>query len=154
MVHEHAGHGEQRDLVGSSFTDDDGTADPLVRARLADPGIPVRDALGDSRLIMALAAMPDEIDDDGSVHRHMGLVSMVNATGERGLLAFTGLDSMARWDPDARPMPVSVVDAAQAVFDHGAVALVVDVMGPVRAAITGDVLAQLAASGEAGPHAH
>lgn len=135
---------EAPDLVGSAFTGDDGAADPQVRARLADPRIPIADALGDSRLIVALAAMPDEIDEDGSVHRHMGLVSMVNAAGERGLLAFTGLDSMALWDPDARPMPVSVPDAAHAVEDHGAVALVIDVMGPVRAAVTGEQLAALA----------
>lgn len=153
MTHGHDA-GQTRDLTGTAFPDDDGAPDPAVRARLADPSVPVDQALAGSRLLVALAQVPDEVDEDGSVHRHMGLVSMINANGDRGLLAFTGLDSMARWDPDARPMPVSAADAAHAVYDHGAVALVVDVMGPVRAAITGAALEALAHAGEPHDHAH
>lgn len=138
--------GVSRELPGSEFPDDDGAPDPAVRARLADPGVPVDEALAGARLIVALAQVADEVDEDGSVHKHMGLVSMVNAAGEQGLLAFTGLDSMARWDPSARPMPVSAAQAAHSALEHGSVALVVDVMGPVRAAITGEALDRLAHS--------
>lgn len=148
-----SGAGE-RALKGTAFPDDDGQPDPQVRARLANPRIPVPEALGSTRLLVAVAPVPDEIDADGSVHRHMGLVSMINAQGERGLLAFTGLDAMAAWDPSARPMPVSVADAAHAALDHGAVALVIDVMGPVRAAVTGEVLHELAHGAEGHGHAH
>ncbi len=142
------------DLRGSDYPDDDGAPDPRVRARLADPAIPVDEVLAGSRLIVALAQVEDEVHEDGSLHRHMGLVSMVNAAGERGLLAFTGLDSLARWDPTARPMPLSAEQAAHSALEHGSAALVVDVMGPVRAAVTGAALDRLAhGAGEAG-HAH
>ena len=148
-----SGAGE-RALKGTAFPDDDGQPDPQVRARLADPQIPVTEALAGTRLLVAVAQVPDEIDEDGSVHRHMGLVSMINAQGERGLLAFTGLDAMQAWDPQARPMPVTAEDAAHAALDHGAVALVVDVMGPVRAAVTGEALQALAHEADDHDHDH
>ena len=74
----------------------------------------------------------------------MAVVSMVNAAGERGLLAFTGLDSLAAWDPAARPVPVAGPQAAQAALEDGATALVIDVGGPVRLALVGADLQALA----------
>ena len=76
----------------------------------------------------------------------MAVVSMVNAAGERGLLAFTGLDALTRWDPQARPVPVTGPMAAQAALDDGATALVIDVSGPVRLVVTGPDLRLLAAA--------
>jgi len=74
------------------------------------------------------------------------VVSMISAAGHKGLLAFTGLDSMARWDPAARPVPVTGEAAAQAALDDGAQALVIDVLGPARVVVTGADLVNLAAT--------
>ena len=62
----------------------------------------------------------------------------------KGLLAFTGLDSLHAWDPAARPVPVSGSMAASAALDDDATALVIDVCGPVRHVVQGADLAGLA----------
>ena len=52
--------------------------------------------------------------------------------GRLALLAFTGLEQMQRWDPDARPVPVPARTAALAALQDGAEALLIDLAGPVR----------------------
>ena len=102
------------------------------------------------RLLVAVVAVVDEVDevDDAGADKgsHMAVVSMISAAGHKGLLAFTGLDSMARWDPVARPVPVTGEAAAQAALDDGAQALVIDVLGPARVVVKGADLANLAAT--------
>jgi len=101
-------------------------------------------ALAASRLLVAVMAVSDDIADDGSdKSSHMAVVSMVNGAGEKGLLAFTGLDSMAAWNPQARPVPVPATAAAEAALADGAQALVVDVAGPARLVIPAEMLADL-----------
>ncbi len=100
--------------------------------------------LARSRLLVAVMAVADEVAEDGSdKSSHMAVVSMVNAAGEKGLLAFTGLDSMALWNPDARPVPVPAPAAAEAAIADGAQALVIDVAGPARLVIPADMLSDL-----------
>ena len=79
----------------------------------------------------------------------MGLVTMVNADGQRGLLAFTGLDALHAWadvaaHPKARPYPQSGPTCAQMALDHGCTALVIDVLGPHRRVLAGEFLSHLA----------
>ena len=62
----------------------------------------------------------------------MATVLMRGADGRLALLAFTGLDSLQRWDPDARPVPVPARTAALAAMQDGAEALLIDLAGPVR----------------------
>ena len=137
--------GRGRSLAGPAFPDDDGSADPELRAHIAagSPELPAR--LARARLLVAVVAVLDALDEDGGdKESHMAVVSMVNAAGERGLLAFTGLDALAAWDPAARPVPVTGPLAARAALDDGADALVLDVRGPVRLALTGAELRALA----------
>jgi hypothetical protein len=68
----------------------------------------------------------------------------VNDHGRTGLLAFTGVDSLAAWDPSARPVPSRGTDTARAAIDDGAHALVIDVAGPHRVVLSGLALAALA----------
>ncbi len=76
----------------------------------------------------------------------MAVVSMVNERGERGLLAFTGVDSLSAWNPEARPVPAVGRDIARSAKAEGAAAVIVDVVGPSTAVFAArdlDVLADL-----------
>ena len=148
------GPGNERSIASPQFADDDGSADPVVRQALVSGAqsltaelardLPLELLMG-ARLLVAVIAVLDAVDENGGdKDSHMSVVSMVNPNGEKGLLAFTGLDSMARWDPTARPVPVSGPDAARAALDSQASAIVIDVSGPARHVVTGERLAFLA----------
>jgi len=145
--------GRPRTLAEPAFADDDGAADPRLRAALATGANLGR--LAGSRLLVPIVAVADERRTDGSDSRsHMAAVSMVNATGEKGLLAFTGMDSLRAWDLTARPVPVLGAQAARAAVQDGAVALVIDVLGPHRVVVTGEDLLALADAADAGIDFH
>jgi hypothetical protein len=146
--------GKGRSIASPAFAGDDGVADPVLRQAIAigvqqvTPELArdlVLELLMESRLLVAVVAVLDEMDEaGGDKDSHMTVVSMVNPNGERGLLAFTGLDSMAQWDPKARPVPVSGPDCARAALESAANAVVIDVMGPVRHVVADQRLAFLA----------
>jgi hypothetical protein len=146
--------GNGRSITPSAFTGDDGVADPVLRQAISLGAQHVTaelsrdlilELLMESRLLVAVVAVLDERDEfGGDKDSHMSVVSMVNQNGERGLLAFTGLDSMAQWDPEARPVPVSGPDCARSALESAADALVIDVMGPVRHVVSDQRLAFLA----------
>lgn len=144
--------GDGRTLAGSPYVDDDGAADPGVRAALASGRIELSDLCG-TRLLVAVVAVAEAIDPESGADTssQMAVVSMVNASGQRGLLAFTGLDALQRWQPDARPVPVRADLAAQAALDDGADALVIDVQGPVPYVITEPALSALATCADLTP---
>jgi len=130
----------------TTFASDDGTADPRwAPAFAAGDGAAVEQILRSGvRLLVPIVSVLDEIDDDGSdKSSHMASVSLVQADGRRGLLAFTSVESMARWDPQARPVPAWARDVAAAAVEEGADGVLVDVAGPVAFAIDGDLLAAL-----------
>lgn len=132
--------------MASAFADDDGSADAELRAVFAvEPSISSALArrLRSTRLLAAVVADLDTADASGAdasgaeKESHMAVVSMLNARGDRGLLAFTGTDSMARWDPAARPVPAAGRDIARSAIAEGALAVVIDVAGPHPAVVTG-----------------
>jgi hypothetical protein len=131
------------------FADDDGSADPRLAEVLAaydrdEVGDrDVVDALRGTRLMTPLVAVLDESDGEplpGEKDSHMASVSMVAADGRRGLLAFTSVAAMAAWDPAARGVPASASTVAAAALEEGAVAVLLDVGGPVRYALLGSAL--------------
>lgn len=138
--------GKGRTIAGSSLSADGGAPDPALRALLAAESDVAIEFLATARLLVAVVAVADEIDQESGADKdsHMAVVSMVNAAGERGLLAFTGIDSMAQWDPSARPVPVTGAAAAQSALDDGNTALVIDVCGPHRYVVAGEDLKKLA----------
>jgi hypothetical protein len=88
-----------------------------------------------------------EYDEQGRAHdktSDMAAVLMRGRDGRTALLAFTGSESLRRWNPEARPVPVPVAKAAEAALQDGAAALVVDVAGPARFVIEEDDLRALA----------
>ncbi|MFA7323932.1 MAG: SseB family protein [Candidatus Nanopelagicales bacterium] len=152
MAHESLGRG--RHLATPQFAGDDGSADQALRSAIlagvqqVSEGLArdlVLELLMDSRLLVAVVAVLDAVDEaGGDKDSHMTVVSMISPSGERGLLAFTGTDSMAQWDAQARPVPVTGPDAARAALESDATAIVIDVMGPARHVVTGERLRFLA----------
>jgi hypothetical protein len=138
-----AGDAGQRLLAGAGSPGDTGAADPALTAALAayaaDPAREpeVLAALAEARLLVPVLAELGESQTgpDGLVHdksSDMATVLMRGTDGRLALLAFTGLDALHRWDPDARPVPVPARTAALAALQDGAEALLIDLAGPVR----------------------
>jgi hypothetical protein len=146
-VTEEGSLGRGRSLASPQFAGDDGAASASVRhllATVADPLVIAR-ALREERLLASVVAVLDELDEaGGDKDSHMAVVSMLNASGEKGLLVFTGVDSMARWNPQARPVPSWGRDVARSALDDGASAVVLDVAGPQPLVLTGPALDVLA----------
>jgi hypothetical protein len=129
-------------LAGAGAPDDTGAADQALAGALtayaADPAREpeVLEALAEARLLVPVVAELGEAETgpDGLVRdksADMATVLMRGADGRLALLAFTGLESLRRWDPDARPVPVPARTAALAALQDGAAALLIDVAGPV-----------------------
>ena len=78
----------------------------------------------------------------------MATVMMTGADGRQALLAFSALETLQRWRPDARPVPVWAREAASAALGEGATALLLDLAGPVRVVVETDDLRHLAAGDE------
>jgi hypothetical protein len=159
-----------------SFRSDDGSARPEVAVALADFAAgegteqAVLTALATSRLLVPVVAVlaelldadPDAVEGGsgprtptgssgkgGEKASEMAMPTLIGLDGRRAVPAFTSLESMSRWQSDARPVPV----AAQAVWQSAcadAAAVVIDVAGPVPFAVEGTRLAALA-RGEAAP---
>jgi hypothetical protein len=76
--------------------------------------------------------------------REMAMPRLIGADGRPAILAFTSLDALLGWRPDARPVPAEAGQVwSTAVEDSCAV--VIDVAGPVPLAVEGARLAALAA---------
>ena len=102
-----------------------------------------------SRVLVPVVAMLGEVEHDESGLAHdktsdMATVLMRGRDGRLALLAFTGTAPLHRWDPDARPVPVTLRQAAQAALRDDAAALVLDVAGPVLFVVEGADLRALA----------
>jgi hypothetical protein len=137
---------------------DDGSAPPRLIEAIRRFGAgelgaaDVVEALHDSRLLLPLIA---ERGDEG-VGAHGQLVdktqelSLITTAGPDGrpvLLAFTGVDAMTSWNPDARPIPIAAARVALAAAAEGTPLIVLDPNTPtmfvvrrpaLRAVATGD----------------
>jgi SseB protein N-terminal domain len=151
------------------YRDDRGEADPAVAAALRDYAAgtggerAVLTALAVSRLLVPVmavlagsgpadtgAAHPGPATGGGEKASEMAIPSLVGHDGRLALVAFTCADSVQRWQPTARPVPVPAraVFQAAAAEATAAAAVVVDVAGPVALTIEGARLAVLAAGCE------
>jgi hypothetical protein len=145
-----------RTIPDPGFADDTGAGDPDVRRVLAEhhdgtaSSGAVLAVLQDARLLVPVVAVLGEVehDEQGLAHdksSDMAAVLVRAADGGTGLLAFTSVETMARWDPQARPVPVRAATAATAAVQDGAEALLVDLAGPATYVIDGADLTRLAA---------
>ena len=157
---------------GQQFRDDNGAADPRVAAALAgyQAGQGSEQAalteLATARLLVpVIAVLADSSAADGAAggsaadgaagrdkNSEMVLPTLIGRDGRPAVLAFTSLDALARWRPDARPVPAEAGRVWRAAVADGC-AVVIDVAGPVPFAVEGARLGALAA-GQPVPPAH
>ena len=159
-----------RTIAGPGYPDDDGSADPGAAAALADYAAgqgsehAVLTALARTRLLVPVVAVLTE-QEEAPARRggggrplrrdktsEMALPTLVGADGRHAVIAFTGMEALARWRADARPVPVPAARVWQAGLEEAS-AVVVDVAGPVPLAVEGARLAALA-EGRPVPHPH
>src|SRR5215510_6808322 len=114
--------------------------------------------LAAARLLVPVVAVPAEAEPAGpggprrEGSSEMALPTVIGADGRAALPAFTSAATLARWRPEARPVPVP----AARVWRAGATdasAVVIDIAGPVPFAVDGARLAALA-QGRAAPLPH
>lgn len=147
-------------LIEANFPDDDGTQSPALATALAsyaagEPGayVEVVRALQPARLLVPVVALLGEVeyDENGLAHdksSDMATVLIQNAAGQKALLAFTSTNSLEAWNAEARPVPAPAPVAANSALQEQAVALVIDVAGPVPFSLTGADLKGVAAGWE------
>jgi len=77
-------------------------------------------------------AVDTEIRDGLRVdgHAEMATVTLTGPDGQRALPVFSGLDALAAWDPQARPVPVTADRAAQAAVAEGCDTMLLDLASP------------------------
>ena len=136
---------------GQQFRDDRGAADPRVTAALtayqAGQGSEqaALTALAAARLLVpVVAVLVDGTAAQGDKDSEMVLPTLIGRDGRPAVLAFTSLDALARWRPQARPVPAEADRVWRAAVADGC-AVVIDVAGPVPRAVEGARLAALAA---------
>ncbi|MFG2468008.1 SseB family protein [Streptomyces canus] len=143
-----------KNIPDPGFSDDDGSADPRLSAALAawaeDRAAvgPVLDALKGARLLVPVVAVLGEVEEDAHGLRREKTSDMAVPTLKAGprtaLPAFTSTASLARWDPEARPVAVPLHQALQAAAHEKADTVVLDLAGPVPFELTGSALLALA----------
>ncbi|MDU0312082.1 SseB family protein [Phycicoccus sp. M110.8] len=130
-----------RELTGTGFDGDTGSADPALAAALRHPGdeAALVSAVAAARLLVPVVAEPAEVDDSGALavekQTDMAAVTLVAPDGTRALPVFTSMASLAAWDAAARPVPVTAARAAQAAVSERCDVMVVDVAGPSTVAL-------------------
>ncbi|MEU0964466.1 SseB family protein [Streptomyces sp. NPDC005917] len=143
-----------KNIPDSGYSDDDGSADPRLSAALAAWAEdrtavgPVLAALKDARLLVPVVAVLGDAEEDENGLRREKTSDMAVPTLKAGrrtaLPAFTSTDSLARWDPAARPVAVPLHQALQAAAHEKADTVVLDLSGPVPFELTGPALLALA----------
>ncbi|MDO5745922.1 MAG: SseB family protein [Micrococcaceae bacterium] len=132
-----AGRAAKKQFRPNPFAGDDGSCPPPLATALAAPErtVAVVAALSEVRLLLPVLphAHPGRTADGGvvdheSIKKHEDpaesacaaavLVSVELADGRRALPVFSSLDAMAKWNPQARPVPVEAPRAALAAVSE------------------------------------
>jgi hypothetical protein len=96
------------------------------------------------------SGQPGHGRDRGEKASDMAMPTLIGLDGRRAIPAFTALETLIRWQPEARPVPVAAAAVWQAACADDA-AVVIDVAGPVPFAVEGARLAALAKGEEPPP---
>jgi len=127
------------------LNNDKGQSDPVLLALLQNKDNDyekiVIDKLKNSRLIGAIVAKKDK-----NVEMMQALFS--SNDGKVAMPVFTSLDELAKWNKDARPIPLVAHDFAQQTIDQELDALILDIASDHRFVIQGYMLSCLAKNHE------
>jgi hypothetical protein len=134
-----AAHAETRRLMAAAAAE----ATPLAYLRAVA-------ALCGERLLVPVVATAARLGKTvagltSDKEAEMSVVTLRVQDGRHALLAFTGLDALQEWQPDARPVPVTLDRAAHTARTEGLTAVLIDVERPHALVIEGEVLGELAA---------
>ncbi|MFE1772058.1 SseB family protein [Streptomyces sp. NPDC059008] len=145
----------QKNIPDPGFSDDDGSADPALAAALAaydddrsaEPRLLA--ALAGARVLVPVVALLGEVETGPDGLRRektsdMAVPTLQAPDGRRALPAFTSMEALQRWRPDARPVAVPLRQALLAASHEQADTLVIDLAGPVTYQLTGPALRALA----------
>ncbi|AJT68253.1 hypothetical protein T261_6643 [Streptomyces lydicus] len=145
----------QKNIPDPGFSNDDGSADPALAAALAaydsdrttEPKL--LSALAGARVLVPVVAVLGEVETGPDGLRRektsdMAVPTLTAPDGRRALPAFTSMDTLQRWRPDARPVAVPMRQALLAAAHEKADTVVVDLAGPVTYQLTGAALRALA----------
>lgn len=153
-----------RQLTSTGFDGDTGAADDALVTELtaraqqprgpsgheseADAEVRLVELVAGARLLVPVVAVAGEVVEvDGlasDASSDMAAVTLVAPDGHRALPAFTSLETLAAWDPSARPVPVTAQRAAQAAVQEGCHEIVLDVAAPTYAVLRGSMVWALA----------
>ena len=126
-----------RHFEHNAASDDDGSAPPLLiealrRFRVREVGeAEVVDALRESRLLIPLVAHLGEagVNDHGHTvdkSQELAIVTVAGPDGRTALPAFTSVDAMRAWNPQARPVPADGVRVATAAASEQTDVVILD----------------------------
>jgi SseB protein N-terminal domain len=131
----------------SPFAGDDGSADPALAAALLAYAAGQADLHDVQRALVSARVLVPVVAQAGDEREAATYLSSVTIAGRDGRLAqpiFTSLDALSGWSPQARPVPSTAVDVARGAYAAGAVALLLDVAGPVDVVLEGPAMLALA----------
>jgi hypothetical protein len=146
---------EGRSFEQNPHAADDGSADPALLAALlrfrAGEGsqVEVVDAFRSARVLIPLVA---EMGDEGvgptglavDKTQELSIVTVAAPDGRRVLPAFTGVEALSAWNPQARPIPVDARRVALAAAGEGTDLVVLDPTSPTEFALRRPALRALA----------
>ncbi|MCM2577055.1 SseB family protein [Streptomyces meridianus] len=144
-----------KNIPDPGFSDDDGSADASLAAALTaygddrSAGPQVLAALPGARLLVPVVAVLGEAETGPDGLRRekssdMAVPTLRGPGGRRALPAFTSAATLARWDPQARPVAVPLQQALRAAAHENADTIVLDIAGPVTFQLSGPALTALA----------
>jgi len=130
---------------------DTGGADPEVAEALANwqhgtgSEHDALRALAATRFLVPVVAVLTVQDEQTKADKEseMALPTLIGNDGRAAIIAFTGVETMTRWRPDARPVATPAARVWHAAVAEGQ-AVVIDVAGPSPFVIEGARLATLA----------
>lgn len=137
---------EGRRFPPSASTADDGSADPRLIAAIAafrdgqEGQGSVVAAIRGARLLVPLVAGAARIGDGARDHAvdtraELSIVTVAGPDGRNVMPAFTSTTAMSRWNPSARPVPVSAERVALAAASENTELVVLDATSPTEFAL-------------------
>lgn len=148
---------QPKNIPTSGFSDDDGSADPELAAALAayaqdrsaEAETRLLPLLSRARLLVPVVAVLGEVETgpDGLKREKtsdMAVPTLQAPDGRRALPAFTSMETLHHWRPDARPVAVPLRQALLAAAHEKADTVVIDLAGPATYQLTGAALRALA----------